>query len=180
MIVDEYFTSFPRYVFRYSTTESYTCLTCKATSNSENLEDEFSLSSSSKDNVDNMINQYLKSKVDKNCSTCKCNRYHNVSKSLSSPPRVLRMIINRFTDDGSKKHDQININTSLNICHINYSLLGIIHHAGSTVKSGHYFCTVKYITMLNINDALVTSQQISDLKSSQTAYILFYKSNSTT
>ena len=62
---------------------------------------------------------------------------------------------------------------------VNYSLLGVIHHTGSTIKSGHYYCTVKYSTFLNINDDRVTSQQMSELKNSKTAYILFYKSDPT-
>jgi uncharacterized UBP type Zn finger protein len=180
LIADEYFTSFPRFLFRFSMTENYVCLICKKSSNTENLEDELFLSSNHKDNVNNMITQYLTSKVDKQCQSdiCKCDRYHSLSKTMSSPPRILRINIKRFTDDGLKKHDEININTSINICNINYSLLGVIHHAGSTIKSGHYYCTVKYSTILNINDDRVTSQQMSELKCSKTAYILFYKCNS--
>jgi ubiquitin C-terminal hydrolase len=181
LIADELFTSFPRYLFRLSMSEKYVCLICKESSNIDLFEDELLLSSKHKSNVNSMINEYLDSKVDKKCESdlCKCDRYHSLSRILSSPPRILRIVIKRFTNAGLKKQDEININTRINIFNVNYSLLGVIHHTGSTIKSGHYYCTVKYSTFLNINDDRVTSQQMSELKNSKTAYILFYKSDPT-
>ena len=72
LIADEYFTYFPRFLFRFSMSENYICLICKKSSNSENMEDELFLPSNHKDNVSNMIKQYLTSKVDKNCQSDTC------------------------------------------------------------------------------------------------------------
>ena len=139
------------------------------------MEDELFLPSNLKDNVSNMIKQYLTSKVDKNCQSdsCKCNRYHSISKQYHH----LIAFYAKFTDDGLKKLDKIDIQKTKNIFNVNYSLLGVVHHAGSTIKSGHYYCTVKYSTFLDINDDRVTSQQMSELKSNKTAHILFYQSS---
>ena len=59
------------------------------------------------------------------------------------------------------KRSGYTIQNSINIFNVNYSLLGVIHHAGSTIKSGHYYCTVKNSTFVNINDDRVSSQQMS-------------------
>ena len=56
-----------------------------------------------------------------------------------------------------------------------YELLGVIHHHGNYINSGHYTATIKFNEYHKFDDLNVDPVEFHDFKISDSAYLVFYK-----
>ncbi len=66
------------------------------------------------------------------CGTCKQNKIHKLMQSLSNPPKLLVIIINRFDNNNRKLNNVMCISESININSYQVNLKAFIHHYGTT------------------------------------------------
>ena len=74
-----------------------------------------------------------------------------------------------------KLNTTIVIDEIIRIGSLNYELVGVIHHHGNYISSGHYTSSVKFDKYYMCNDTHIKPSQYSDIKFSNTAYMIFYK-----
>ena len=123
-----------------------------------------------------LIQDSFQVSLSKKCDGCGTDTDHFERTSLLQPPQFMVILINRFSTEGQIGHkDQTLISIENNIC-INgfpFSLIAIIHHIGTTIRSGHYTATIvsngKFYTC---NDDRIS---VKDSFESEGAYMVFYK-----
>ena len=140
------------------------------------------------DNLDNLdittlLLDYLKKETvnDPNnlyyCEHCYSNQISDRKILLNILPKILILVLKRYSENGTKilseiKYDQIlYIKNGKSI--IKYSLVSIIHHFGN-LYNGHYTSSVKINkNWYYIDDCSIIKSENKDMSS---AYILFYES----
>ncbi len=88
------------------------------------------------------------------------------------------MLINRFDNCNGvlvKLDTKIILDEMIKIGNNTYELVGAVHHHGNYISSGHYTSMVKFDTYYICNDNSIRAKQYSEIRCSDTAYMLFYK-----
>ncbi len=147
-----------------------TCLTCNVSSTSSFKQTELLVPVEKSLHL--AIQNTLHSDVTKLCSTCKVNTKHKTTQLISSPPKILVIVIKRFDNYNNKINKVMNIPEKIQIGASKCSLSSFIQHNGD-VNSGHYTAVVKIGSRwYKCNDSSVHVTELKyELKSS---YILFY------
>ncbi len=132
------------------------------------------------------------------CSKCKIKSDSTVMTYLSSQPDVLIIIMKRMKYDNKsffsfnrtgKIHTPLNTPTEINLSqfmdqsshtnkNLQYQLVSVINHQGSTLNSGHYTATVKNKSSglwFNISDEVVTGAFQFPPLNPKESYILIYQ-----
>jgi ubiquitin C-terminal hydrolase len=176
---------FPGGNYHGETKTSICCLNCNKTKmvyedfNSINLN--VPLESS---NVIDLLVKYLKKETHTCpdnlyfCEHCKSKQQYTKKTSLNRLPKVLIIVLKRYTFTGTKILSEVSYGNTLHVKESSsgeirkYTLTGIINHVGN-LYSGHYTNYININNMwLYIDDEKVTPKEY-DYKDS---YILFYSS----
>ena len=131
-------------------------------------------------NIDKAIAGTVKDEpVECFCLYCKSNNRHLISRTVHDHPRVLLVLVDRYTQSSSYARHRRNcsilgLKYSLNLHGQNYRLGGIIKHLGASVSSGHYIAYVlKDDNWYSCNDSRV--QKIESLpEQCVDSYLLFF------
>jgi uncharacterized UBP type Zn finger protein len=178
LVDDSMITSWTYFLFRYAMSTAYECSICKFKSHIDVMEDEIMVNPLLNQTIEKLIVSSMTSKAEKYCTQCTSTIIHACSKSFSSFPRVLRILIKRFDNNLKKVNIPIKIPISIKVSGQHYQLVGIIHHINGNTDSlhaGHYTATVNYKGVKYADDLTVKLQNMNDLSASNTAYIVFYK-----
>ena len=126
--------------------------------------------------------------VDYKCARCQIMVKHSKTAKIVRLPKILIVQLGRFSynaaGNSSKKRNIVNCDMSLNVPaaggNKKFHLIGVTNHLGNTMASGHYIAHC-YSTPLRrwikFDDHLVSAVSPEDVKTSQGAYILFYKTS---
>ena len=133
-----------------------------------------------KDNTTLAIAEALKDYCfDSQCSHCNSVCKHFISCTIYDHPRVLFLLIDRYTQSSSyararRDLGRIFVEHDINLFGNKYELSGIVLHLGTTVNSGHYIAYIKRDGYWFIcNDTNVQSVKSLPDPSGE-AYLLFY------
>ena len=122
-----------------------------------------------------MITSVWSSNLDKTCTKCGIYGNHIETTSILSHPKVLRLVILRFSNTLTKLVNHININPKLNLFGKQFLLMSSINHHGTSIGNGHYTATVKYNSWWNVDDKEVKPSSLNCFKHNNTAYLVFYR-----
>jgi len=175
LVDDDMMTSFPRYIFRFSITTSFTCAICKDVSSISEFVEEITVPTSKCKNLESAIKEIWSEKFDKFCQNCSADTQHDIRKKVNDGPRVLRIVVIRFDSNNNKINTGIDISDKIKIMDKKFTLLGIINHHGSSPRQGHYTAAVKYKSLWSLNDKVVSPYPTTSLIDNKTAYLIFYK-----
>ena len=97
--------------------------------------------------------------------------------AISTHPKLLLVVIQRSDAFGSKIHTRIILDQRVLLGREWYKLIGVVHHHGNSVSSGHYtadFYHAEVLSWYHADDNVVS--KVKDKKIvSRTAYILLYE-----
>jgi hypothetical protein len=175
---DSMMTSWTYFLFRFAISNTYECTVCKFKTHMDYMEEEIILDPTMNSTTENLIKTSMKYQLEKDCTQCTSTIIHSCSKTFSSLPRILRLIIKRFDNNLKKVNTPVNIPITITVSKQKYNLVGIIHHInGNTdvLHAGHYTATINYKGFQYADDLTVKIQNLNDLIASNTAYIIFYK-----
>ena len=125
--------------------------------------------------IENLLEKGDVSHVTKTCSNCHNNVLHEKVTVLDQPPEVLVIVINRFsnTNTSDKIIAKIDVNKELTTADQKYTLIGSVHHHGTTITSGHYTTNVFYSnSAFACNDNHIV--QLRSFQPSDSIYLAFY------
>ena len=174
---DSVMTSFPRFLFRFLIETTVICQqpNCMKSSKSEEFRDELRISIQNHSNIAQMVNSVWTSDIEKTCVQCNTYGNHVEKIVMLSHPKVLRLVIMRFSNTLQKINTKININPVLNIFGKQLQLLSSINHHGTSIRNGHYTATVKYNSWWHVNDNDVRPASLNCFKDNNTAYLVFFR-----
>ena len=116
----------------------------------------------------------------KGCNVCLHDTSHYEFSKFEDPPKVLMMVLNRFSFTLSAKNNKtaVTIDRKLKLDSNIYDLIACIEHHGETASSGHYTAKLLYPDVaFSCDDYYVsTIKQLKD-EISRNAYLLFYMRN---
>jgi len=96
---------------------------------------------------------------------------------IHSYPKLLLVVIHRSNSVGQKIHTRVLLDRRLTFGTRNYQLMGVVHHVGNCLHSGHYtadFYHSEDERWYHADDSTVETLRHSHLES-RTAYILLYE-----
>lgn len=128
--------------------------------------------------ISDLIGNSCRETITKTCYSCQSERIHTVNHDFIQEAKILVLLLNRFgqTENSfTKLHTNVVIEETVMIGSFVYELLGVIHHHGNTINSGHYTAIVKFDKYYNCNDNSINIINFEDFKISDSAYLLFYK-----
>lgn len=168
----------------YGQTKSIiTCSTCK---NIKNIFEEFSsinLVPNKNSNLNDLLRNYIETEVHNSaenlyfCDNCKCLNPYEKKNSFYRVPKVLIIVLKRYTSNGIKINAEITFDKTLTIKEsvfgtvLTYTLKSVINHIGN-LYNGHYTNFVNNNMWLYIDDESARAENTYDCKN---AYILFYE-----
>ena len=120
---------------------------------------------------------YNEEMIEKHCERCKNNQEHSKTEMLWKTPKYFIIVIKRWVDINRIDKTEVNFPIKgLSINNVNYNLISVINHHGSTQNSGHYTNFSKYNNKWYLlNDESITECHKNNLISGD-AFILLYES----
>ena len=127
--------------------------------------------------MQNLILQILQQKLQKSCSRCNKNTWRVESSYILQPPKYF--FVNRFryiNNNVTKDRCSINMDTTVRLGPLKFSLRATIDHHGPSIHSGHYTASINCCKKtFYCNDHKITELGITDSKDSSTAYVILYE-----
>ena len=125
----------------------------------------------------NLILQGLRQKLQKFCSRCNKNTWHDESSYILQPPKYLLLFVNRFryiNNNVTKDRCSIPLDTTVRLGPLKFSLRANIDHHGPSTHSGHYTASINCckIKTFNCIDHTFTEFGIIDSKTPLILYEL--------
>ena len=128
--------------------------------------------------MEKIIQNNLSQQVQKRCTACKRSTLHSEILKWISPPKYLILALNRFTYVGVgtiKNNIVVPVQAQVSVDGNCLTLVGIIHHHGSSANSGHYTCTLFHNgKVFHCNDMMITESSGFEFVHSATPYIMVY------
>jgi ubiquitin C-terminal hydrolase len=175
---DSVVTSLPKRIFSFVQLETFECSICHFRTSHASSTNMLAITQLSTNNISQLLQSSLYDKVDKNCHICNILTSHQKIVTLNDPPSILIILVSRFRSDGglnrNKNNIKIRIERYIEIKGMEYELLGVVHHLGDYISSGHYKAFVRYQNFFECNDSHIFKSHYNDTESS-TAVLLFYK-----
>ena len=129
--------------------------------------------------MEQIIQNNLSQLVQKRCILCHRNTPHTEILKWISLPKYLILAMNRFTyvhGRTIKNNIVVPIQARVSVDGNCFTLVGIIHHHGSSANSGHYTCTLFHDgKVFHCNDMMITESSAFEFVHSDTPYILVYR-----
>ena len=129
--------------------------------------------------ISKLIHESYTVSLTKNCTSCACDTEHLERTTLLQPPQYLVILINRFSfQDGIelKIETPILLENVIKIKEHFFCPRGIIHHHGSTLRSGHYTASIiSQDTLYTCDDDFISSKDVVGSFECDSAYMIFYK-----
>ncbi len=125
--------------------------------------------------IQELINHhFLTDYVTLTCEKCHCSSEHTVSKKIFKMPRVLVIVLKRYTTSSFKNSVILKNIENMNIKNYGtYNLNSVVCNNGNTLQSGHYYSIISRDNRYTLHDDHKITQ-IESIKPSSDAYIIFY------
>ena len=164
-------------LFSFVLEKYYACDTCKLHSPSFEHGNFVNITPLHGASLQELIKQGLEILVVKSCSQCKKDTKHIGSSNFLQPPQYLIIIVNRFGNNGTTKNKTlIPLDQHIKSGQFTFDLHAVIDHHGQLLSSGHYTASVICCNdIYYCNDDKITVCNKSNIRDSQTVYIMMYK-----
>ena len=131
-------------------------------------------------NVDKAITEAVKDDIlECFCLHCNSENRHLISRTVYDHPRVLLVLVDRYTQSSSyarhrRNCSKLGLKYTLDLHGERYKLAGTIKHLGTSVSSGHYIaCVWRHNTWYICNDSVVQKMESLPEQCGDT-YLLFF------
>ena len=164
-------------LFSFVLEKYYACDTCKLHSPSFEHGNFVNITPLHGASLQELIKQGLEILVVKSCSQCKKDTKHSGSSNFLQPPQYLIIIVNRFGNNGTTKNKTlIPLDQHIKSGQFTFGLHAVIDHHGQLLSSGHYTASIICCNdVYYCNDDRITVCNKSNIRDSQTVYIMMYK-----